>query len=269
MTLPAPIQPNPYQDPLHKNTVAPVSQAFWRALRSQLHPSMIFALFLPVIVTIVLFSILLWFGFTPLNEWLKAQFDQSAIALYADPWVGAAGLLWLKSWLIPFIALFMLLPMAGIAGLAVTAIWIMPWVLSHLSARNYPDVQALGRHATVLSVWNAIWVSVVFLLGWLITLPLWLIPPLGLILSVFWWTFAFTKMMRIDALVDHASPTERKTILHQRSKGFWVIGLICALVNLFPPAWVFLPVFSGLVFAHYSFEAIRELRHTESLNALN
>lgn len=260
MTLPTPLKTIPHQQRNLPNTSALVSQAFWRAARSQLHPSMIFALFLPVIVTIVLFSILLWFGFTPLNEWLIAQFDQSALSSYADPWVGVAGLLWLKSWLIPFISLFMLLPLAGIAGLAVTAVWIMPWVLSHLSARNYPDVQALGRHATLLSVWNAIWVSVVFLVGWLITLPLWFIPPLGLILSVFWWTFAFTKMMRIDALVDHASPTERKTILLQRNRGFWIIGLICALVNLFPPAWIFLPVFSGLVFAHYSFQAIRDLR---------
>lgn len=260
MTFNTPLKTIPSQERHPLSTSARVSQAFWRAARSQLHPSMIFALFLPVIVTIILFSILLWFGFTPLNEWLIAQFDQSALSTYADPWVGVAGLLWLKSWLIPFIALFMLLPLAGIAGLAVTAVWIMPWVLSHLSARNYPDVQALGRHATFLSVWNAIWVSVVFLVGWLITLPLWFIPPLGLILSVFWWTFAFTKMMRIDALVDHASPTERKTILHQRSKGFWIIGLICALVNLFPPAWIFLPVFSGLVFAHYSFQAIRDLR---------
>jgi hypothetical protein len=260
MTQSTPLKTMAYQERPEKNTSASVSQAFWRAARSQLHPSMIFALFLPVIVTIVLFSILLWFGFAPLNEWLIAQFDQSVISTYADPWVGVAGLLWFKSWLIPFISLFMLLPLAGIAGLAVAAVWIMPWVLSHLSTRNYPDVQARGRHATLLSVWNAIWVSLVFLLGWLITLPLWLIPPLGLILSVFWWTFAFTKMMRIDSLVDHASPAELKAILHERSRSFWIIGLICALANLFPPAWIFLPVFSGLVFAHYSFQAIRDLR---------
>lgn len=257
--------------PVHSETmqhrsdaVAPilpaVTQAFWRAMRSQLHPSMIFALFLPIFITLVLAIILLWFGFSPLNEWIKTQFDQSALPLYFDPWVGAAGLLWLKTWLLPFIALFMLLPIAGIAGLAMTAVWIMPWVLAHLSTRNYPDVRAEGRHAVVLSVWNAIWVSVVFVLGWFITLPLWLIPPLGLILSVFWWTFAFTKMMRIDALVDHASPIELKLILRQRNLGFWVIGLICALLNLFPPAWVFLPVFSGLVYAHYCFEALRTLR---------
>lgn len=237
-----------------------VAQAFVRALRSQIHPSMIFALFLPVIVTLILAILLLWVGFTPLSQWMAVQFDQSSVALYLDPVVGTAALLWLKAWLVPFLAIFMLLPLAGIIGLAVTAVWIMPWVLSHLSRHHYSDVKAQGRHATVISVWNALWVSVVFVLGWFVTLPLWLIPPLGLVLSVFWWAFAFTKMMRVDALVDHALPQERQLIWRQRHKGFWVIGLICALINLFPPAWVFLPVFSGLVFAHYSFEALRQIR---------
>ena len=260
MTLPTPIQPMPHQNRSSQSTFAWVSQAFWRGLRSQFHPRMLFALFLPVMVTIVLTILLLWFGFTPLTQYIQAQIDQSVLTTYVDPLIGAAGVVWLKSWLIPFLAVFMLLPIAGIVGLAVAAVWVMPWVLSHLSVRNYPEIRAQGRQATLVSVWNALWVSVVFVFGWLITLPLWLIPPLGLVLSLFWWTFAFTKMMRIDTLVDHASSEERKLILQQRNTGYWVIGFICALLNLFPPAWVFLPVFSGLVFAHYSLEAIRELR---------
>jgi hypothetical protein len=254
------MHPRPHQDLSNSGTFAQVSQAFWRGVRSQFHPRMIFALFLPVIVTIVLTILLLWFGFTPLTEFIRAQIEQSALPTYVDPLIGAAGVLWLKSWLVPFIAIFMLIPIAGIVGLAVAAVWIMPWVLSHIASRNYPEIRAQGRQATLVSVWNAIWVSVVFVVGWLITLPLWLIPPLGLVLSLFWWTFAFTKMMRIDTLVDHANPGERKVILKQRNTGYWVIGFICALLNLFPPAWVFLPVFSGLVFAHYSLEAIRDVR---------
>jgi hypothetical protein len=31
-------------------------------------------------------------------------------------------------------------------------------------------------------------------------------------------------------------------------------------MNLFPPAWLFLPVFSALVFAHYSLDALQRLR---------
>lgn len=237
-----------------------VGQAFLRALRSQLHPRMIFALFMPVIVTLVLGSILIWLAWTPLTDWLSESLTESAVPGMMDPVVGTAGFLAIKAWMIPIIAVIILLPFAGIVGLAVAAVWIMPLVLAHLSRNNYPDVQPRGRHAFVISVWNAVWVSVVFMTGWLITLPLWLIPPLGMILSVFWWTFAFSRMMRIDAIADHASSEERKSLLRDRNIGFWSIGLICALLNLLPPAWVFLPVFSGLVFAHFGLEALRQKR---------
>ncbi len=237
-----------------------IGQAFLRACRSQLHPQMIFALFMPVIVTLVLGIILVWVAWSPLTEWLSAELTESSVPAMIDPVIGTTGFLVLKAWMIPIAAAIILLPLAGIVGLAVAAVWIMPMVLAHLGKRNYPDVVPRGRHAFVLSVWNAVWVSVVFMFGWLLTLPLWLIPPLGMILSVFWWTFAFSRMMRIDAIADHATPVERKLLLERRNGGFWVIGLICALLNLVPPAWVFLPVFSGLVFAHYGFEALRQLR---------
>lgn len=242
-----------------------VSQAFWRALRSQMHPRMIFALFMPFIVMMLLTIVLLWFGWTPLTEWLGAELSDSSVPQLVDPVIGATAFLALKAWLIPIAAAFILLPLAGIGGLAVAAVWVMPLVLAHVGRRDYPDVEARGKHASVISIWNALWVSVLFVLGWVITLPLWLIPPLGLVLSLFWWTFAFNRMMRVDAVVDYADVTERQLVWRERSAGFWVLGFICALVNLIPPAWVFLPVFSGLVYAHYSFEALRQLRRDPTL----
>jgi len=243
-----------------------VSQAFWRALKSQMHPRMIFALFMPFAVIMLLTTVLLWLGWTPLTEWLNAELTESAVPTVVDPVIGTTAFLALKAWLIPIAAVFILLPLAGIGGLAVTAIWIMPLVLAHVGKRDYPDVQARGKHATVISVWNAVWVSALFVVGWLITLPLWLIPPLGLVLTLFWWTFAFNRMMRVDAVVDHASPQERRVLWRDRSPGFWLLGLGCALLNLIPPAWVFLPVFSGLVYAHFSFEALRQLRREPTVD---
>jgi hypothetical protein len=83
---------------------------------------------------------------------------------------------------------------------------------------------------------------------------------MAVLLSIFWWAFAFSRMMRIDAIVEHASPEERRILLARHNTGFWMIGLICSLINLLPPAWVFLPVFSALVFAHYGLDALQRLR---------
>jgi hypothetical protein len=103
-------------------------------------------------------------------------------------------------------------------------------------------------------------VGLLFVVGWLVTMPLWLIPPLPLLLPIFWWAFAFTRMLSVDAIVEHASSQERRILLRQHRRSLWLIGAILALINLFPPAWLVLPVFSALVFAHFSLDALRHLR---------
>src|SRR5690606_33175882 len=99
------------------------------------------------------------------------------------------------------------------------------------------------------------------------TMPLWLIPPLPVVLPIFWWTFAFTRMLRVDAVVEHATPKERSQIWRRHNRQYWLIGFVLALINLFPPAWLVLPVFSALVFAHFSLEALRQLRQQAAMQA--
>lgn len=240
-----------------------VATAFKRAAVSQCHPSMLFALLLPFLIVFVGALLLLWFGWTPLTQWLAAQAAQWEIVNDVDAWLVAVGLFSIKLWLIPILACVILLPISGILGLAVAAVFVMPIVLRHIGPRNYPAVARMGRHATIVSTWNAIWVMAAFALGWGLTLPLWLVPPMAVLLSVFWWAFAFSRMLRIDAIVDHASPAEREVLLARHNKGFWMIGFVCAVINLLPPAWIVLPVYSALVFAHYGLNALEDLRRSQ------
>ena len=246
-----------------------VMTAFGRAVRSQFHPRMLFAMLLPFFIILGAATLLLIFAMAPLGQFLDRLISESTTITQANEWlisVGLFSLVALKAWLIPLSTLLILLPLSGIVGLAVAAICVMPMVLAQLSRRNYPDVTMMGQNSFAVSVWNAIWVSLLFALGWFFTLPFWLVPPLGFIVSIFWWTFAFTRMMRIDAIVEHATADERKILIQRHNTGFWTIGLVCALINLLPPAWVFLPVFSGLVFTHYGLESLRRLRQDQTID---
>jgi hypothetical protein len=240
--------------------MAGVGQAFKRALVSQCHPSMLFAILLPFLIMLVGAVALLWFFWTPLTDWLRLEVSQWDFVNNMDAWLVSAGLFSLKLYLIPVVAAAVLLPVSGVLGLAVAAVFVMPLVLRHVSERDYADVRRLGKFSTAVGLWNALWVVVVFGVGWLLTLPLWLVPPMAVLLSIFWWAFAFSRMMRIDAIVEHASPTERRLLIRRHNLGFWMIGLVCSLINLLPPAWIFLPVFSALVFAHYGLAALQAQR---------
>src|SRR3546814_6420275 len=74
-------------------------------------------------------------------------------------------------------------------------------------------------------------------------------------------------MLRVDATIEHASAQERRLLWRQHNRQWWLIGCILALINLFPPAWLFLPVFSALVFAHFGLESLRQLRAQTIIDA--
>ncbi|EWM49659.1 etoposide-induced 2.4 family protein [Bordetella holmesii 35009] len=254
---------------LAASTGADVARAFKRAFVSQLHPNMLFAVLLPFLIALLGSILLLWLFWTPLTDWLRLEASQWDLVNRLDEWLVAIGLFSLKLYLVPLVAAAILLPVSGILGLAIAAVFVMPLVLRHVTEREYAGLARQGRNATVVSVWNAIWVSVLFALGWLLTLPLWLVPPMALLLSVFWWAFAFTRMLRLDAIVEHATAEERRWLLARNNTGFWIIGLICALLNLLPPAWIILPVYSSLVYAHYGLHALQRRRAEQSQQLVN
>lgn len=237
-----------------------VGLAFKRALVSQCHPKMLAALFLPFIIALLGAIILLWAFWTPLTGWLNMQAADWEIINEVDQWLLAIGLFSIKLYLIPMLAVAILLPLSGILGLVIAAVFVMPIVLRHLEKRDYQGLSRQGQFSTAVGTWNAIWVGGLFALGWLVTMPLWLIPPMPVLLPIFWWTFAFTRMLRVDAVIEHASPQERRMLWRRHNRQLWLIGFILSLINLFPPAWLVLPVFSALVFAHFSMEALRQLR---------
>lgn len=241
-----------------------IVQAFRRAGVSLCHPKMVFAIFLPFFIGLLGLVVMCWLAWTPVTHWLLTTLAETPWLGHVNHWLFTASLFSFKFFLAPVLAGAIFLPLAGMLGLIISAIWVMPMVLRHVERRDYPGLVRRGRYPTLVSAWNAIWVGLLFIVGWLLTLPLWLFPPLGMLLSVFWWAFAFSRMLRVDAIVEHASADERRAMLKQRNTGFWVIGLVCGVVNLLPPAWIVLPVFGTLVFAHYGMNALVQRRSAEN-----
>lgn len=247
--------------------LAAVSLAFRRALVSQFHPSMLLAMLLPFLIAFVGAVVMLWLFWTPLTGWLDTQVMDGSYVDSVDQWLVTVGLFSIKIYLVPLLAILILLPLSGILGLLAAAVFIMPWVLRHLQSREYKGLQRRGSLVATYGWWNAVFITVVFVIGWLVTLPLWLIPFMPLVLPIFWWAFAFSRMLRVDALLEHADATERRFLWKRYNRHYWLLGLCLSLINLIPLAWLLLPTFSALVFAHFSLEALRQLRAQEAAAA--
>src|SRR5690606_4945901 len=85
--------------------LAGVGKAFLRALRSQCHPRMLFALLLPFLIALAGALVLIWLFWDPLTAWLTSEVSEWNFIERIDQWLLAVGLFSLKVWLIPLAAI--------------------------------------------------------------------------------------------------------------------------------------------------------------------
>jgi hypothetical protein len=116
----------------------------------------------------------------------------------------------------------------------------------------------------------------------LITLPLWLIPPFFALIPPVLWGWLTYRVMTYDALAEHATAEERKTLMKRHRVPLLMIGVAVGLLGsaptllwvwsaviifLFPLVlagtlwlYVLIFIFSALWFGHFCLRALADLR---------
>ena len=238
-----------------------VLSALGRGLASQFTPRMLALLVLPFLVAIGFWIVSAWFLWDPVTGWFQT------VVFQGDGWMARGyrsiaqfGLAGLSTWVPNLFAFLLLVPIAIATALALIALLAMPVVIRHLGRETYPDLDRHGGLALGANLWNVLRSLAVFTAGYLLTMPLWLIPPLALIVPWLWWGWLTARLMRFDSLVEHASALERQRLIRSDRRAFLLLGLAVALLNYIPPLFLVAPVLSALVFAHYSLSRLREQR---------
>jgi len=161
------------------------------------------------------------------------------------------------------------------------SLFSVPAAVRHLE-RSYPDLAKAKGGSMVGSVFQALGSTMVFLLLALATLPLWLIPPFFALIPPLLWGWLTYRVMTYDALAQHATPEERKTLMKRHRMSLLSIGVAvgllgsaptliwvasAALIFLFPfvlagTLWLYVLIFifSALWFGHFCLRALEQLR---------
>lgn len=241
-----------------------VVRALLRALLSQLHPRMLWLAIWPFLVALLGWGGLAWWYREDILQALGAFIGQLTLIGWVDSLLLSIGIGGFKVFLVPLTFIGLLVPLIVLTALLIVGLAAMPVVIDHVARRSYPDLaRAVGNQAFGnfwLSVLNSVWVTLVFVLGWLATMPLWLIAPLALVLPLLWWAWLATRILRLDSLLEHASAEERATLIARHRRAYLMLGLTVSLMNFVPPLFFFAPVYSGLAFTHFSLHALGKLR---------
>lgn len=209
-------------------------------------------LLLPALAALVLAVVL---GFSALG-WLVGQL----LDVPPMTWLAAWGLVWLAhllAWLGGWMALFAL---AYLCALLIAAVVIMPLLLKHLADSEYRDLAAMGRDSFVAATVNSLGAAILFVVAWLATIPLWLIPGMSLLIPLLLMAWLNRRTFAYDALSLHATDAEWACLRVQYRWPLLMLGLVMALLAHLPVVGLLVPALAALSFVHFGLEALRRLR---------
>ncbi len=241
--------------PVHR-----VLTALGRAAASQLHPRMLALLIVPFVVAIIFWIVAAALVWAPLTNWLAAFMFEGGVLGTVYGWAQSIGLGGIRDWLPALIALLLIVPMSWVTAVVLISVFAMPAVMRFLGARNYPGVTRGGTASPLPGLWNALVAIVVFMIGYLVTLPLWLIPPLAFVVPWLWWSWLTARVMRLDSLVEYADGSERNAAAARYKHDYFLLAMAVSALNYVPPLFLITPVLSALAFGHYSLALLREQR---------
>lgn len=225
-----------------------VTRVFWRTLATVRNPALWKLLWLPVLVAVGVFILLLATALQP----LAGQFETMAPAtwLIGIGWNGLASIFaWVAAWL-------MLFAISYACAALFSGLVIVGRLVDWLGKSAYPQVRRHGADRLLQSFWVSASSTVVYLFGWLITLPLWLIPGLAFVLPVGWLAWFNARTLTFDALTSYADDSEIRKLRRQYRGSFFVLGMVGALMAHIPILGFFAASFTALMFAVAGMEVL-------------
>lgn len=256
--------------------------AFWRAGAYCLHPKVIGLSLLPLVVSAAAALLLGWFYWEAALAAVRGTLESWQLVDAALTWVESLVGASFRAVLAPLIVVMFAVPVVVVVSLLLVA-WLMtPAIVRLVVARRFPALTRKQGAGLLLGLAWSLGCGVVALVALLVSLPLWLIPPVVLIVPPLIWGWLTYRVLSFDVLADHADGAERRTLMQRHRWPLLAMGIITGYLGAAPSLlWAFSAItlviapllvvvsiwlytlvfgFSALWFAHFLLAALAALR---------
>ena len=159
------------------------------------------------------------------------------------------------------IAALMFVALAVVTALTAIAVLTMPVIVKIVAARHFPTLEAKRGGTLAGSIRNASVALAVFVVLWLLALPLLVLPPVYVVASLLLNAWLSQRMFRYDALAEHASEQEMASILRDNRSRLFGLGVVLSPLSLVPIVNVLvLPIYAGIAFTELCLSDLARLR---------
>lgn len=232
-----------------------VALASLRAMRDLGRGDILWQATWPPIVALLGWGCVAWFTWMPLAGRLLGRLPQW-------PWLD-----WLGPWLVHAALALCFAPLIYVTALVLIAAFALPRMMAIVAARDYAGLSRRGTPAAAVwgSVANTLAAGAIFVAGWILCLPLLLVPGGLLVLPLLWSAWLNQRSFRFDVLAEHATPEERSRLIREERSRFWAAGLLSAAAAHVPLVNILAPAFAALLFTHLGLGALLRLREREGI----
>ena len=257
--------------------------AFWRAILGCLHPRVILWSLIPLLLSAGAVLALGWLFWEPAVAAVRTFLEDWALVASLLTWLEAMGGGAFRTVVAPLIVVALTVPLVVVVSLLLVAWTVTPALVDWVAARRFAGLQRRGGAAG----W---WASAVWSLGCtllalavlVVSLPLWVVPPLAVVIPPLVWGWLAARVFSFDTLALHATTDERRLIMHERRWTMLLMGIVCGLMGSLPSliwalgaltlvlapwlvlasVWLYTLVFAfaSLWFAHFTLAQLHRLR---------
>jgi len=263
--------------------------SLWRAGLYFCHPRTLGLALLPTVGLSALAWAGAYFFWDPAVDQLSKVFVETPWLSSGWAWLDALGWGGLKQVVAPLVVILLVTPVLVVASPIGVAFFMQTALVNWVRRQRFKGLQKPQGHGAVLGraprpglVWESISALLMASLAMLVSLPLWLVPPLVVVLPPLIWGWLCYRLLARSTWDTFASPSERLALFQQHRVPLMLIGLVCGYLAAFPTliwasgtAWatafaVLVPLavavyvavfaFAGLWFAHFGLATLARSR---------
>ena len=151
-------------------------------------------------------------------------------------------------------------PLVYLTALFILSVFGMQAMVGHVASRRFPQLARRQGGGVAGSVWNSLVALAGLALLGLVSIPFWLIPPLWPAIPIVIMAWVNQRVLRYDALAEHATAEEMRAIFASRRGTLYILGAVLALLAFVPLIGFLAPVLFGLAFIHFLLGELESLR---------
>jgi CysZ protein len=221
------------------------------------HPKMLWLMAWPMVVALLTWGVVALAVWTRTALWLAdliVRYTAGAAAT-VNLDVGNIALI-----LANILLILLFVPLVYLTALFLLGIFGMNAMVDYVAERSFPALERRRGGGTTGSAFNAL-VAFLGMLGlFLVSLPLWVFPPLWPVIPVLVLAWVNQRLLRYDALAEHADREEMRALFRERRGTLYALGAVMALCAFVPLAGFLVPVAFGLAYIHYLLGALQDSR---------